>query len=240
MNYRAIKRNSASELVMQEILSSIVSGELKPGDKLPPERELTKMFGVGRSTVREATSALVLMGCLEVTQGRGTFLKKDFQPARPFSMKLSDIQAAANIFDLIEMREILECNAVKLAARRADANHIRKIKEALSKMKEAVQDIQRFSDCDFDFHVSLARATGNEMIHEMMTWLVQKVHKEYEKFRPKALFQLDEAIVTAEQIVASVIKGDEEKAARFMRDHLNLITTELKRMMPDMKWSKGL
>jgi DNA-binding FadR family transcriptional regulator len=127
-----------------------------------------------------------------------------------------------------------------LAARRADANHIRRIKKALSKMKVAVKDIQKFSDCDFDFHVSLARATGNEMIHEMMTWIVQKVHKEYEKFRPKALFQLDEAIMTAEQIVASVIKGEEEIAARFMREHLNLITTELKRMMPDMKWSKGL
>ena len=240
MNYRAIKRNSASELVMQEILSSITSGELKPGERLPPERELTKMFGVGRSTVREAISALVLMGCLEVIQGRGTFLKKDFQPARPFSMKLSDIQAAANIFDLIEIREILECNAVKLAARRADANHIRRIKEILSKMKVAVHDVQRFSEYDFDFHVTLALTTGNEMIHEMMTWIVQKVHKEYQKFRPKTLFQLNEAIVTAEQIVASVIKGDEEEAARFMRDHLNLVTAELKRMMPDMKWSKGL
>ena len=240
MDYRAIKRNSAPELVMQEILSSIVSGELKPGDRLPPERELTKMFGVGRSTVREATSALALMGCLEMLPGRGTFLKKDFQPASPFSMKVSDIQAAANICDLIEIREILECNAVKLAARRADANHIRRIKENLAKMKEAVQDIQEFSEYDFDFHISIARATGNEVVHEMMTWIVQKVHKEYEKFRPKALFQLDEAIVTAEKIVASVIKGEEEEAARFMHDHLNLIATELKRMMPDMKWSKGL
>jgi GntR family transcriptional repressor for pyruvate dehydrogenase complex len=240
MNYRAIKRNSAPELVMQEILNSIVSGELKPGDRLPPERELTKMFDVGRSTVREATSALALMGCLEMLPGRGTFLKEDFQPTSPFSMKLSDIQAAANICDLIEIREILEFNAVKLAARRADANHIRRIKENLAKMKEAVRNVQEFSEYDFDFHISIARATGNEMIYEMMTWIVQKVHKEYEKFRPKALFQLDEAVMTAEQIVTSVIKGEEEEAARFMHDHLNLIATELKRMMPDMKWSRRL
>jgi len=240
MNYRAIKRNSASELVMKEILGSIVSGELKPGDRLPPERELTKMFGVGRSTLREATSALALMGCLEVLPGRGTFLKKDFQTTHPYSMKLSDIQAAANIIDLIEIREILECNAAKLAARRADANHIRRIKKNLAKMKEAVRDVQEFSEYDFDFHISIARSTGNEMIHEMLTWIVEKVHKEYEKFRPKALFKLDEAVMTAEQIVASVIKGEEEEAARFMHDHLNLVTTELKRMMPDIKWSKGL
>ena len=153
-------------------------------------------------------------------------------------MKLSDIQAAVNIFDLIEIREILECNAVKLTARRMNANHIRRIKENLAKMKAADLDIQGFSEHDFVIHISIAQATGNKMIHEMMTWIVQKVH--YEKFRPKALFQFDEAVMTAEQIVAPVIKGEEEKAARCMHDHLNLIVTDLKRMMPDMKWSKGL
>lgn len=235
MNYRAIKRNSASELVMQEILASIQSGEVKPGDKLPPERELTTMFGVGRSTIREAISALVLMGCLEVIQGRGTFLKKNYRPIQPHSMNLSDIQAAANIYDLIEIREILECNAVKLAARRANANHVRRIKKSLGKMKAAGRDVQEFLECDYNFHVSLARATGNEMMREMMTWIVQKVHKEYEKFIPNALFQMDEAITTAEQIVTSVIKGEEEEAARTMYNHLNLVTEGLKHMMSDMK-----
>lgn len=239
MNFRTIQRRSTSELVMKEILSSITRGELKPGDKLPPERELTKMFGVGRSTIREATSALVLVGCLEVIQGRGTFLRKDFQPDSPFTIELSDIQAAASIIDLVEVREILECNSVKLAARRADAENIRRIQKAISDMKEAVDDTKRFSQHDFDFHIALAESTGNEMIHEMMKRILEKVYKQYEYFRPKALFEVDKAILTAEQIVSSVVKGEEEKAAGFMRDHLNLITTELKRMMPDVKWSKG-
>jgi GntR family transcriptional repressor for pyruvate dehydrogenase complex len=239
MNYRTVKRSSATELVMNEILNSISTGELKPGDRLPPERELTKMFGVGRSTLREATSALVRMGCLEVIQGKGTFLKKDFEPTRPFAMGLSDLQAAANIFDLIEIREILECNGVMLAARRANAGDVRRIKETVSKMKGAVQDVQKFSEYDFEFHVALAKASGNAMIYEMMTWIVRKVHEEYEKFRPKALFQMDEAISTAEEIVSSVVRGEEEESARLMRDHLNLVTAEVKRMMPDIKWFVG-
>jgi GntR family transcriptional repressor for pyruvate dehydrogenase complex len=239
MNYRMVKRSSATELVMNEILNSITTGELKPGDRLPPERELTKMFGVGRSTLREATSALVRMGCLEVIQGKGTFLKKDFEPTRPFAMTLSDLQAAASIFDLIEIREILECNGVMLAARRANAGDIRQIKETLSKMKGAVRDIQKFSEYDFEFHVALAKASGNNMIYEMMTWIVRKVHEQYEKFRPKALFQMDEAISTAEAIVSSVVKGEEAESAQLMRDHLNLVTAEVKRMMPDIKWFMG-
>ena len=239
MNYRTIRKSTTSELVMNEILSSITSGEIKPGDQLPTERELTKMFGVSRSTVREATSALVRMDCLEVIQGKGTFLKQDFQPARPFRMRLSDIQAAANIFDLLEIREILECSGVRLAAKRADAAHIRKIKDALSKMKKAVKDVQAFTEHDFDFHISLAASTGNEMIHGMMKRVVSEVHQEYEKFKPKPLFQLDKAVATAERIVSSVVKGDEEEAAQAMHDHLNLVATELKNLMPDIRWPRS-
>jgi GntR family transcriptional repressor for pyruvate dehydrogenase complex len=236
MNYRTVKRSSATELVMNAILNTITTGELKPGDRLPAERELTKMFAVGRSTLREAISALVRMGCLEVIQGKGTFLKKDFEPTRPFSMRLSDLQAAANIFDIIELREILECNSVMLAARRADADDVRRLQEILSNMKANVQDIHTFSEHDFEFHVALAKISGNRMIHEMMSWIVRKVHEEYEKFKPKALFQMDDAISTAGEIISCVVRGEEEEAAHWMHNHLNLVTAEVKRMMPDIKW----
>jgi GntR family transcriptional repressor for pyruvate dehydrogenase complex len=218
---------------MKEILESIQSGDLKPGDKLPPERKLTKMFGIGRSTLREAISALVLVGYLEVIQGRGTFLRKDFQPANLSAMELSDIQTAASIIDLVEVREILECNAVKLAARRAKTDDIRRIIDALAKMKETDDDYKRFSDHDFNFHIALAQATGNNMILEMMKIIVNKVHEQYDRFNPKTLFKTDKAVFTAEQIVTSITNGEAEKAAGFMRDHLNLVTTELKRMVPD-------
>ena len=188
MNYRTIQRSTTSELIMNEILESINSGDLKPGDKLPPERELTKMFGVGRSTLREAISALVLVGYLEVIQGRGTFLRKDFQPANLSAMELSDIQTAASIIDLVEVREILECNAVKLAARRAKPDDIRRINDTLAKMKETVDDYKRFSGHDFNFHIALAQATGNNMILEMMKLIVNKVHKQYDRFNRKTAF----------------------------------------------------
>ena len=233
MNYRTIQRSTTSELIMKEILESIKSGELKPGDKLPPERELTKMFGVGRSTLREAISALVLVGYLDVIQGRGTFLRDDFQPANLSAMELSDIQTAASIIDLVEVREILECNAVKLAARRAKSDDIRRINDTLAKMKETVDDYKRFSGHDFNFHIALAQATGNNMILEMMKLIVNKVHKQYDRFNRKTLFQTDKAVFTAEQIVVSITNGEAEKAAGFMRDHLNLVTIELKRMVPE-------
>jgi GntR family transcriptional repressor for pyruvate dehydrogenase complex len=220
---------------MREILASIESGQLKPGDKLPTERELGKMFGVGRSTIREATSALTLLGYLEVIQGKGTFLKSDLRLGRSSHFALNAIRAAANIIDLVEVREILECQAVRLAVQRADSEDIHRIRRAVSKMKEATGDLSRFIAHDAAFHVSLARATGNQMIHEMMKHIVENVHNEYEKFMPKALFQLDRAADTADGILACLVAGDGDQAAEMMADHLNLVTTKLKQLIPDVE-----
>jgi GntR family transcriptional repressor for pyruvate dehydrogenase complex len=235
LNYKTIRRSSTSELVIKEILDSIKADRLKPGDKLPPERELTQMFGVGRSTLREAISALVLVGYLKVVQGRGTFLKNDFQPLSLSALELSDVHAATSIIDLLEVREILECNAVKLAARRAGPQDIRLFQKTLAKMKASVDDVKRFSEHDFDLHMAIAQATGNVMIFEMMKFILKRVYKQYGRFKHKTLFQTDKAIVTAEQILFSVINGEEESASKHMQAHLNLVAVELKRLVPDVK-----
>ena len=73
MDYKTVKRNSTPELVMKQILESIESGKLKPGDQLPTEQQLIEMFGVGRSTIREATSTLSMLGSLQSIQGKGLF-----------------------------------------------------------------------------------------------------------------------------------------------------------------------
>jgi GntR family transcriptional repressor for pyruvate dehydrogenase complex len=221
---------------MREILNSIETGQLKPGDKLPTERELTKMFGVARSTIREATSALTLLGYLEVFQGRGTFLRKDLNLGSPSDFALSDIQTVANIIDMIEVREMLECNVARLAAERADAEDIHRIRKTVIQMKATADDLESFVKHDFDFHVALAKSTGNRMIYEMMKQIVENVHGEYDKFKPKALFHRDQAALTAERILDSLVDGDGERAAELMAEHLNLVNTELKRLLPDVKW----
>lgn len=235
LNYKTIRRSSTSELVIKEILDSIQTDKLKPGDKLPPERELTRMFGVGRSTLREAISALALVGYLEVVQGRGTFLKKNFQPLSLSALELNDVHAATSIIDLLEAREILECNAVKLAARRAGPEDIRLFQKALAKMKASANDVKRFSEHDCDLHMAIAQATGNVMIFEMMKLILKRVYKQYGRFKHRTLFQADKAIATAEQIISSITNGEEEGASKHMQAHLNLVATELRRLVPDAK-----
>jgi GntR family transcriptional repressor for pyruvate dehydrogenase complex len=238
MRYKTVKRNSTPELVMKQILGSIETGQFKPGDKLPTEQQLIEMFGVGRSTIREATSTLSMLGYLQSIQGKGCFVREDLDPVKATGLALQDMQAATNIIDLVEVREILECNAVRLAARRAESKDLNRIQNALLKMKEARSDLQRFIDHDFQFHIAVARASQNQLILELMKRIVEKVHKEYDKFRPNDLFRRDEAVLTADQIVQFVAAGEGEKAASAMQKHLNLVTTEIKRKLPDLKWVK--
>jgi GntR family transcriptional repressor for pyruvate dehydrogenase complex len=236
MDYKTVKRNSTRELVMKQILESIESGQMKPGDKLPTELQLSEMFGVGRSTIREATSTLSMLGYLKSIQGKGCFVRTDVDPEKAAGFELHDIQAASNIIDLMEVREILECNVVRLAAQRADSEDIERIQTACSKMKETISDLNRFTEHDFEFHIALARSSGNQMILEMMKRIVEKVHREYDKFRPKALFQRDKAVLTAEKIADFVAKGDGAKSALWMKKHLNLVTVDIKRKIPNTEW----
>jgi GntR family transcriptional repressor for pyruvate dehydrogenase complex len=75
MAFETIRRSSAPEMVAEQIINKIACGELAPGSRLPAQRDLARMLGVGRSSVREAINALVVMGYLEPLQGKGTFIK---------------------------------------------------------------------------------------------------------------------------------------------------------------------
>jgi len=77
MAFETIRKSTAPEMVVEQILKKLQTGELKPGSQLPSQRELAQFLGVGRSSVREATNALAVMGYLEVLQGKGTFIRSD-------------------------------------------------------------------------------------------------------------------------------------------------------------------
>jgi GntR family transcriptional regulator, transcriptional repressor for pyruvate dehydrogenase complex len=231
MKFKTIQKSSTPEIILNEIIQHIKSGELKPGNKLPTERDMSQMFGVGRSSIREAIKGLVLSGYLESSQGKGTFIKKDL-PVNDLTLtNLQHALAAEQIIELMELREILECNAAKLAAERASSEDIRRLHEALERMQACEADIKKFYDPDFDFHVAIAEATHNEMICETMKQIVEKSHEYYEKFMPDRLCPPEQAIITARQIVACIEDGEAEKAARCMKAHLGLVEIELKRVV---------
>lgn len=230
MVFETIRRNTAPEMVVEQMLKKISSGEIAPGARLPSQRDLAQSFGVGRSSIREALNALAVMGYLDVQQGRGTFIARELPGTDPSMAKLKTALAAGSLLDLIELRETLECRAAELAAERIEPRHFNLLRQSLRDMEESADDYQRFLKSDLQFHTALAEATGNGIFSEMLRFLLEKVVAHHEKFKTSLLSPAyrSHSIHTFKQMMACLEREDGRGAAEWMREHLNAIRRELR------------
>lgn len=230
MVFETIRKNTAPEMVVEQMLKKISSGEIAAGARLPSQRDLAQSFGVGRSSIREALNALAVMGYLDVQQGRGTFICRELPGADPSMAKLKTALEAGSLLDLIELRETLECRAAELAAERIEPRHFSLLRQSLQDMEESADDYQRFLKADLQFHTALAEATGNRIFSEMLRFLLEKVAGQHEKFKTGLLSSAyrSHSIHTFQQMLACLEREDGRAAAEWMREHLNAIRQELK------------
>jgi GntR family transcriptional repressor for pyruvate dehydrogenase complex len=234
MDFEAIRRNTAPEMVVEQLLRKIKSGEIAPGSRLPSQRDLALSFGVGRSSIREALNALAVMGHLDVQQGRGTFVAQTPpQEADSSLKKLKAALKAGSLLDIVELREILECKAAELAADRIEARQLGQLKLILREMDENSNDYSRFFKADIEFHALLSEATANQIFCEMVRFLLEKVVDHHEQFQTRLLSPEYRAhsVRTLKQVIASLEREDGRGAAEWMRDHLNAIRRELKAIL---------
>jgi len=229
--FEAIRKSStAPEIVVEQILKKLQSGEITTGARLPSQRALAQSFGVGRSSMREALNALAVMGYLDVQQGRGTFIAQELPDANPSISKLQAALKAGSLLDVIELRETLECKAAELAAERLESRHLRRLKQALRDMEDSQADYRRFLQADVAFHITLAEATTNQIFSEIVRFLLEKVVGHHETFKTTliSLEYRSHSIRTLKQVLACIKREDGRGAAEWMREHLNAIRRELK------------
>jgi len=228
--FETIRKNTAPEMVIEQMMKKISAGEIAAGSRLPSQRDLALSFGVGRSSIREALNALAVMGYLDVQQGRGTFIAGELPGADPSVTQLKEALQAGSLLDLIELRETLECKAAELAAERIEARQLTELKQSLRDMEESPEDYRRFFKADLEFHTLLSEATANRIFSEMLRFLLAKVVDHHEKFKTSFLSPAYRAhsIRTLKQVLACIEREDGRGAAEWMRDHLNAIRRELK------------
>jgi GntR family transcriptional repressor for pyruvate dehydrogenase complex len=228
--FEAIRKSSAPEIVVEQILKKLQSGEIITGARLPSQRALAQSFGVGRSSMREALNALAVMGYLDVQQGRGTFVAQKLPDVNPSISKLQAALKAGSLLDVIELRETLECKAVELAAERSESHHLRRLEQALRDMQDSQEDYRRFLQADVEFHLTLAEATTNQIFSEIVRFLLEKVVGHHETFKTTliSLEYRSHSIRTLKQVLACIKREDGRGAAEWMREHLNAIRRELK------------
>jgi GntR family transcriptional repressor for pyruvate dehydrogenase complex len=230
MAFEAIQKNKASELVAEQIIKQINSGELVPGNQLPSQRELSELLGVGRSSVREAINALSVMGYLEVNQGKGTFIRSSAPAAQPSIHKLQSALKASNFLDLKEVQELLECRSAELAVERADEKQIKRLKAALEKMKSCTNNFQMFLEADRNFHLILAESTENALIYEIEKLILEKLFNFFSTFETKRFSRsfYKDTISSFEKAVSAIEQKDPGGASKWVRYHVRLPDKELK------------
>jgi GntR family transcriptional repressor for pyruvate dehydrogenase complex len=134
---------------------------------MPSERQLAESFGVGRFVVREALKSLGLLGLLEVRQGDGTYVRSPDSSLLPRVVEWGLLVGEQRTSDLVETRQHLEPVTARLAAERRSEEQLRDIRGHLHGMRDA-GDNDRFVDADVAFHLSIAAATGNTVLSNML------------------------------------------------------------------------
>ena len=161
-------REPLSAEVAKALLEAVFSGQIKPGTRMPSERQLAESFGVGRFVVREALKSLGLMGLLEVRQGDGTYVRPPDSSLLPRVVEWGLLVGESRTNDLVETRQHLEPITARLAAERRSDSDLVIIKGHLDGMHQAA-DNSAFVDADVAFHMSIAAATGNSVLSNMLS-----------------------------------------------------------------------
>jgi len=161
MEFKEITHIRLYESVMEQIMNLLKNKELKPGDQLPPERELAEKFSISRGSLREAFRVLESRGLIESKPGGGRFireLKKDtIINAENIILSLEK----SSILELLEAREMFEVKIAEVAAQRAIPEDIELIKKSLSNAKKEEKLDDKEMKRDTEFHIAVARATHN-------------------------------------------------------------------------------
>lgn len=230
--FKPVRTKTASSEVSAQIKEMIRQGQLQPGDRLPPERELAEILGVSRTTLREALRSLSAIGMISIRQGEGSFVEhfKLEGILEPLSVLFHLEGDESGIRSFSEVRVILEVETAALAAKRADAEDIRIIDECVASMVEEVRNGGVGDIADADFHLALAKASKNPLILRLMETITDLMKHTYQASR-KQLF-LDqgtlEEIYNSHSEVAEAIRMKKPQIARQrMKDHLKRVENKM-------------
>jgi GntR family transcriptional repressor for pyruvate dehydrogenase complex len=197
----------------------VVSSGLSPGERLPPERELVGRLGVSRTVVREALNLLEARGLISIEHGRGAVVSGGSTHAVRDTLGLLLRVRPKALWELLEIRKILEVEIAGLAAERAEGEDVREMRGQLDRMEALIDAPEGYVDADVEFHALLARSTRNGVLLIMLDPIVEllRASREVSASRPGSALR---ALREHEEILRCVKAGDAEGARQRMRLHL--------------------
>ncbi len=213
---QAAKRAGLYEEVMVQLAKLIRQGRLRPGDRLPPERELAERLHISRATLREALRAMQLQGLVESRHGAGNFIAGG---------RAEDLAFALNhlaLRDIFELRMLTEPSIAALAAERADADDVARLEQALSEQEQQSLHTSGSARADIAFHSALAEATHNHALMELGARMMEVLSPSRDPSLQTAQ-RARVSLLSHRHIVECIKARDPDRARRAMEEHIRQV-----------------
>jgi GntR family transcriptional repressor for pyruvate dehydrogenase complex len=216
-----VKKTVLYELVADRLREFIDVRNLSAGDRLPSEREIATRLGVSRTSVRQALTSLSAVGLIQMRHGEGAYLIRSLDDVIPsFASEL--LSQYAQLPAIMEVREALETQNCRLAARRHSSADIKAMEKALQEMRRAIDKGRDPATGDARFHWAIAQAAHNDLLRDLMDQLGEAIDatRRASLSRPGRPPQSLEA---HQRILEAIISRDPDLAAQRMREHLAVV-----------------
>ena len=228
-------RTSVSDGIVEQVVDLISRDVLKPGDRLPSERELCKRLGVGRSSLREALRSLAVMGIIDGRVGDGTFVSDSNKRYLQKTLQWGLLLDRKRVQDLIETRLMLESQTAFLAAQRVTAENIEAIEETLRGMKASIGEPEKYLEFDLQFHLTIARATQNSILYSLLSmirgylqeWIKGSLTLNHQRLKRRRGRKL--SLQEHQKILDALRKGEADQAQQAMMEHILSSSVDLQR-----------
>jgi len=215
-----IDRISVKDQALEQLKRYIQLSNVKVGQRLPSERELAERLGIGRSSVREALKILEAVGLVETRVGDGTYVTA--QAGASFGRTIGFSLAAwgGTLIEIMDARQMIEVAAARVAAQRSTDDDLAALRAEVERMEATIDsDPQAYLAADMNFHRLIGRATHNQLVAQIITYLIdmlERLLKEADQLSSKVT---DEGKATHRAVLDAIISRDPEAAAKAMLRH---------------------
>jgi len=234
--FEKVHPQKAYTFIIEQIFDLVERGELKQGDRLPSELVLTEQFGVSRPTVRQALSALEILGVIETKGGKGNFIR-DQLDLESLKYRSKGLERQISPAELLESRKLLEADIADLAAVKSEASDIKAIEKCLNQFKRQIKrdlkeiDFDKIGQLDRDFHLLLAKATHNSALLQMMRFIIRGLRGEmWVNLKKKSLAtpgHLEKYLAEHEAIFKAIKDRNKKEARDIMYRHIDDVERDL-------------
>ena len=225
--FNPIKSTRVYEQVIDQIKTMIKNGTLKKGDRLPSERSLVEQLQVSRASIREALSALEVIGLIECRHGGGNYVKANFEDNLLEPLSVMYMLEGSNPEEIWELRKIMEVEAVGLAAKRINSQQLKELEELLQSF-DISRDEGYNAEIDKQFHYKIAESSGNVLIYNILrsvSVLVEDFIKDIRRTILKDKENWEVLFSQHKEIYSAIERHSSDDARKAMARHLDYANT---------------